>query len=240
MNMIQVRIARKNDLEALADLEQEIWRPLGTPILSKDELRSWLEEKSPFFLVAEYEGNVCGYYFGRRVTFSLRETCKFLDPDLVTGRGWSQHSHDSSGNSMYGISMISSVRGAGGALHSKMNELLHEYHIEYSIGFSRLPGFDAFAKEVEEMYEGNPPCNMDETALSYVWENALALKMKCWPHCPKGPGVIVPELRAPDPVLAFHVRGANYGLAGILPKYIVPDPQSRDYGAFIVSQYPHH
>lgn len=239
-SLIEIRHVERTDLDALAELETAVWTDLGTPILTKEDLTAWFEEGSPFFFIAESDGVPCGYYFGRRVRFRLEEHGAFFDPALMTGHGWSAHAHDPSGNCLYGINIVSTKRGTGRVLYDAVHDLLEVMGLDYSVGITRLSGLDAYLSGIERADGGTLPYPEDKIALWYAHESARMLGLRSWNECQAKPELKgLPELKEPDPVLAFHVRGTTFGILGILPGYIVPDPESRDYGAMILSSFPH-
>ncbi|HEY0011209.1 MAG TPA: hypothetical protein VGB97_04895 [Candidatus Paceibacterota bacterium] len=234
MEPFTIRRARRDDLDALALLEQKSWTRRGTPVLSKTDLAHWYAEGSPFFLVAEQGAAICGYYFGRQVHFSPDEAADFLDRGKLTDKGFSVHAHDLFGDSVYGINVTATVPGAGIALNRAVHELLEEMRMKYFLGYTRLSSFGSFLRRLPN--EANE--REDDLALWYACESARLLGMRVWPQAPEHPALGLPALRRPDPVLAFHVRDTRLGLFAIVRDYMT-DPASRNYGAFIVSEYPH-
>lgn len=238
MNSITTRSVRVTDLDALAALEVAVWKRHGTPILTREDLLAWYEEESPYFLVAEKDGEICGYYFGRQVSFSPKRLDEFLDPAHITGKGFSAHVHDPLQDTFYGISVVATVPGVGALLNEQIHQLLETMGMQYFVGFTRLSCFRAYVERVQKKYGGQLPYALDDIALWYAHESAALLSMRVWKEAHPKPSLILPPLRRPDPVLAFHVRGTTFGLLAILPNYM-PDPASMNYGAFIASSYPH-
>lgn len=237
MSTIVTRPVDERDLDALAVLETRIWKRRQTPILSREELEEWYSERSPYFIVAEGSEGICGYYFGRQIAFSPDRLDAFLDPTLVTGRGLSDHPHDPSQDSVYGISVAASVPGAGALLNDAVHELLEVMGIRYFVGFTRLSRLDAYLQTIEK--QGPLPYDQHQIARWYAQESARLLTMPRWEQAEPVPVLAgLPSVRRPDPVLAFHVRGTTFGLLAVLPGYM-HDPASRNYGACIVSGYPH-
>jgi len=226
---ITVRPVQRCDLEALVKIEVRAWKRRGIPALKLEELEAWCGERSPLFLVAESEGELCGYYFGRLIRFSLKDANSFLEP-AKTGWEWDRHPHEPGANSAYGICVASTVLGAGSALNVAVHDLLALHRIRYFIGISRLAGLDRFMQKIEN--------GSDEAALWYAHASAILLDMPVWSVCPPMPKLSWSLPRRPDPVLAFHVAGTAFGLVGVLPNYM-PDPASRNYGAVILSEFPH-
>ncbi len=239
MESITVRSAGASDMDALAALEQRVWsRRRGTPILTREELQEWYEEGSPYFLVAETDAGVCGYYFGRQIAFSPLQAEEFLSPAQATGRGYSAHAHVPGEDSVYGISVAAESPGAGMRLQDEFYRLLEVMGIQYFVGFTRLSTLDRYCKRIERANGGALPYPEEAVALWYVYDSARLLDMQAWPSTPPCPPLALPPLSRPDPVLAFHVRGTAFRLLGLLPNYM-PDAASRNYGACIASSAPH-
>ena len=236
MSAFTVRPVRRNDLSALAALEQRIWRPLATPALSENDFRAWHEEDSPYFLLAEDEAGVCAYTFARQIRFS------YTPADIaafhrIGEHGVSTYPHDPNGNSIYGISIASERKGAGGALIRYRHEALEANRVPFIIGFSRLAGFASYLQSAEEAIKGLPD-DPNAIALWYAHECARRSSMRSWGRCRAQPQVALPPVPTPDPVLGFHARHTRYGILDVVPGYL-PDPESRNYGVSILSGYPH-
>jgi hypothetical protein len=231
-NSFQVRPARESDLDALAVLEQHVWSPLGTPVLSREDLAAWFAECSPFFLVAEHGGQVCGSYFGRLITLTKEKALGFLDPSHATGKGFSAFAHEPGAPDLYGINILSDVRGAGRALYEEVHLLKVRMRIRYSIAFTRLTGLASF------LMERGPVADTDAMALWYAQESARLLGLRVWPECVPALQLALSPLHEADAMLAFHTKGTQFGLLGVLPNYM-PDPASSNYVALIFSDFPH-
>lgn len=230
---IKIRKVVEADLGLLAELEVKTWSPLSIPALTYSELTEWYEGGSPFFLVACANEVPCGYYYGILTTFDLETQDEFF-----RSRGsplWKPPPHDSRGTSLYGVNIISNMRGAGTALYGSVREACRRMRLVFSVGVSRMPGLDRYLTE-------NPGAELydpDEVALWYALRNGELLGMRNWSVCPPLPQIVLPPLSAPDPVLATHAKGGHFGITGIQRQYIEPDPESRGYGVRIVSAYPH-
>ena len=230
---ILIREVREADLDRLAELENETWLPRGIPALTRADLAEWYEGKSPFFLVACANEVPCGYYYGLLTTFTLE-----TQDDFFRSRGgplWKPPPHDPDGTSLFGINIVSQMRGAGTALYRTVRDACERMHLAFSVGISRLPGLNGYLVEnpAAELYEP------DEVALWYALKNGELLGMRHWSVCPSLPQLALPSPRVPDPVLATHAKGGYFGITGIQRHYIEPDPESRGYGVRIVSMYPH-
>lgn len=237
MNTVITRPVEEQDLDGLAALEARVWKRRHAPILTRKELAEWYDERSPYFIVAEDPDGICGYYFGRQIAFSPDRLDAFLDPALITGRGLSNHPHDPSQDSVYGISVVAEVPGVGALLNDAVHELLEVMGIRYFVGFTRLSRLSAYLEYLERT--GPLPYDEELIAQWYAHESATLLRMPRWEQAEASPSLAsLPPLRRPDPVLAFHVQGTTFGLLAVLPNYM-EDPASRNYGACIASGYPH-
>ncbi|HEX2792773.1 MAG TPA: hypothetical protein VHO23_03605 [Candidatus Paceibacterota bacterium] len=235
---LTVRNAASHDIEQLIAIEAAAWHGSGAPLLAREQFADWLEERSPYFLVAEKEGAACAYYFGRLIAFAPERIEAFLDPALVTGNGWSAHRANPFGNAVYGISVASVARGAGRALMDAVHERLRRDRVRYFLGFTRMTGLDAYLQGLERAGAGRLPAPEASVALWYAHENARLLGLRAWREGAARPALDLAPLRVPDPVIAFHVRGSTAGLMAVLPGYM-PDRASRNYGALFVSERPH-
>lgn len=237
VNDVTVRPVREDDLDALALLEQDVWATLGAPVLSRDDLEEWFLERSPFFLVAETDGSVCGYYFGRQIEFTLADQARYTCAGAsVNGQVPCEPAPGA--DSAYGICVVARKQGAGLRLKAEVRKLLDARQTRYFIGLTRLSRLDRFMRALEATQEDPLSASREEIALWYALESATLLGMKTWDQCPAKPSLALSRLTQPDPVLGFHVRETTFGLLGIVPDYM-PDPASRNFGAFIVSEYPH-
>lgn len=238
--MYATRPARYSDLPALARLEEKAWAGRGTPALSYAELAAWLAEGSPLFLVAEDADGVCAYTFSRMIDFRFdaEGIARFLDPALMTGKGMSNHPMNPDGEAAYGISIASIRPDAGKSLAPLRHEILELLRLPYFLTFSRLSGFDAYVRSVEESHGGELPCSLDELALWYVHEHTRLCSMREWKEAKPKPALNLPEVNKIDPVLGFHAKHTKYGILDIMPGHLT-DPSSRNYGVGLLSVYPH-
>lgn len=234
---ITVRPVRRDDLEPLSLLDTAAYARHGIPSMSLAELAAWYEEESPLFLVAEHENRLCGYYYGRLIRFDVDEDAEaFCAPRPEGTWQWDRYPHNPVAESAYGICVAATVPGAGAALNAGIHDVLEHRRVRYYVGISRLSRLDRYVESIKSL--GGELPDEGEIALWYTYQSADLLHMPIWPACPRRPCVLLPELRRPDPVLAFHVQGTTFGLLGLLPDYM-PDAASRNFGAVIVSEFPH-
>jgi hypothetical protein len=231
---ITVRSVQTADLPALAEMESQVWNKIGAHTLSLTVFESWLEEKSPLFLVAEEAGIPCGFYFGRMITLSVTTALQFLDSEKIGMTGINPYPHDPNGQSVYGVTMLSTIPGAGKALYACVWQLKRSLNIRYSIGISRLPGLRDYVEK-----SGIKIARVADFALWYALSSSRLLKLRTWPLCQSIQQVPLGlTLTAPNRMLAFHTYGTSFGLLGVLPNYM-KDYASMDCGAVILSEYPH-
>lgn len=231
---IFVRPVREEDLSVIVAMEERTWPSMGADPLSRKTLTAWYLEKSPFFLIAECSGTPCGFYFGRMITLTEETALTFLDQTLMSSGGIHQYPYAKHGNSVYGITMLSTVKGAGRALYTAVWKRKKALCIKYSIGISRLSDFRNFA-----MMLNAAKVSLDDIALWYATSSARQLGLRMWPSC-KAVQEWLPThtLQKPDRMLAFHTYGTSFGLLGVLPGFMT-DPESMNYGAVILSEHPH-
>lgn len=238
MNRIDfcVREARHADLPAVAELEKYVWSTLGAPPISEDTLRKWLDMQSPFFLVAEAENTVAGYYFGQCNDFSLANADKYTKLDIVTGKGYINIEHDPDGNGLYGVTVASVMPGAGGALYTEVLNRWKNLKKQYYFGYCRLSGFSAYLASLNPGPRKSAEINLDETALWYAHACMEAIGGKIWDRCKARPVLGLP-LPPPDPILSFHSKccGGKFGLLDVIPRFMTCT-ESKGYAGFMVCE----
>ncbi|KND50388.1 MAG: hypothetical protein AB202_01890 [Parcubacteria bacterium C7867-007] len=231
---IHIRPVTSNDLERLAQIEAEVWKSQGAVILSRSELAIWYEEQSPLFLVGEYKGQVSGYYFGRFINFSSKDTEDFIASERIASDSvHGRRRHSDNAKTFFGVSTVSTVPGLGMAMSIHAQQIWAVNNIKLCIGFTRLNGLNEYLTMLESMY-GGLPYSQDQIALWYAHENSKLLSLRVWEDCPKQPSLKLPNILKPDPVFKFHSKGSPIGLLRVVNKYM-PDIESRDYGALIAS-----
>lgn len=233
-----IRDVHIRDLPALALIEQERWTREKTAILSLAKIEEWYESRSPFFLVAEKNGSIVGFYYGIQVNFSMDRIDEFTSADARKEEGYTIHTHDASAKSVYGINVVTVAPEAGIELNAEVHARLEQMKAEYFVGFTRLVHLDHYLKGVEAAHEGKLPYEESEIALWYAHQTMKMIGARTWKEGSAEPALILPPLRRPDTILRFHVEGTNLGLLRVVDHYM-EDPKSRNYGAFIASELPH-
>lgn len=232
------RDVRKSDLPALAMIEQQRWAREETAILTLNDLNKWFETNSSFFIVAEGEDGIVGYYYGMQVHFSIAEIDVFTAPDTLTNRGYTKHTHDPHGLSVFGETVVTTTPHAGVVLNDEIHRRLHRKQIKFFTGYSRLVHLNQYLEKVERENDGVLPYPEATIALWYAQKSMDMLGAKRWEGCLPLPNCTLPPLRRPDTILKFHVEGTNAGLLRVVSNYM-PDKKSRNYGAFLMSEFPH-
>lgn len=232
-----VREVREDDLPALAAIEKERWEREGTDILTQKQLEQWYKSGSPFFLVAERDGEIGGFYYAIQVHFSLDAIEDHAGDKAQTHHGWSIHTHDPAGESVCGVNLVQRNPYAGSALSAKIHKLIREKKMLYFIGVLRLVNLDHYLRQIEKLHGGVLPYKEEEIALWYVHESMKLLgQTKTWTECTPQPKLLLPPLRRPDTLLKFSVQALQVGLLRIIPDFM-KDPKSRNYGAFFASDF---
>lgn len=236
-DLYTVRGVKEEDLPTLVEIEQERWAREGTEILTYNTLKIWYDVQSPYFLVAEKEGRIDGFYYAIMVDFSLDNIDAHTSSKAQTGHGWSVNTHNPSARSVYAVNVVQRVTQAGVALNAEVYRLISEMKMLYFIGSPRLVNLDHYLRIVERLNDGVLPYDEGEIALWYAHESMKMLgQTKVWEECTPQPTLILPPLRRPDSLLKFSVQALQVGLLRIIPN-LMKDPKSRGYGAFLASSF---
>ena len=129
-----IREACERDLGGILEVELKTWQHLGTPVLTAEDFGQWFANSSPFFLIAEYEGKIKGYFYGQLVNFSLEQVDHFTSAEVLTGTGYTTHVHDVNGNSVQGLCAVSTMKGAGAALSAELYTRVHRLKKHFYFG----------------------------------------------------------------------------------------------------------
>jgi len=229
-----VREVAEKDLPALVDIENRVWSALESLPISHEILKKWLEERSPFFLVAETDGQIVGYYFGQFNDFDFDKLNKYTNLDIFTGKGYINIPHDPRGDSLYGITITSIAPGAGSALYHEVLTLWKKLKKRYYFGYCRLSGFKAYLEGLNLDEQRIAETVLDKTALWYAHTCMKMVGGKIWSQCDPQLDLALPA-PPPDQILSFHSKccGGKFGLVCVLPCF-ASCPESRGYAAFLV------
>lgn len=144
--MIEVRNARKADLDNVIELENKVWPP-GTRS-SREKFESRLRIFSEGFFLAYNDGDLIGV--------STSQIIKYYGSTIeswerVTDYGFIRN-HNPRGNALYVVSIGAISRSGGGtALIQAQKKLAEELNLDFLVLGSRIPGYDSYCKEQVEM-----------------------------------------------------------------------------------------
>lgn len=234
MSTLVIREVEARDIVRLEALEKKIWSGLGTAILSASDITQWFANHSPFFLVAEYDGELVAYYYGQCADFSMEHIDEYTAPHILSKTGYTIHVHKADGNSVEGLSVVSCMKGAARALNQEVYTRVRRLKKDFYFGYSRLSGFDSYLRGLPAHTRGYADsCDEYHVALWYAHESMKLINGKIWETwCTPQPPLCLPPPTVPDPVLSFHAKGTAFGLLRVVPEFM-PDPESRNYGAFL-------
>ena len=233
MSDFLVREVTNADIPKILEVEKERWRGLGTAVLSGADLRKWLASRSPFFLLAESRDGVGGYYYGMLADFSFDMIGEYTSAEHLSGTGYTTHMHNKDANSVYGLCIVSTKKGAGQALNKEVYRRVHAMNKDFYFGYSRLSGFNAYLMSLSSTDYEKATIDAHATAIWYAHESMKLIGGKIWDEwCGPCPALTLPPPIQPDPVLSFHARGTGFGLLRVVPEFM-PDPESRNFGAFL-------
>ena len=203
-----VRKMQKEELELVAELENKIW-PEGTRA-SKEKFESRFNLFPQGFFVV-YKGNeMIGVSTSEIIVYDPKNPPASWE--RITDDGWIKKTHNPAGNALYVISVGAISRSGGGsALVQAQKELAKQMNLEYLILGARIPGYDAYCKEHQEI-----PIHEYVQLIRKTSEGKTELL---------------------DSELRFYTRN-GLTLRAIKPNYMEDDKESRNYGAIMVWDNP--
>src|SRR5690606_33300620 len=151
-----------------------------------------------------------------------------------TDQGFTRRTHRASGNSINGMSICSSMPGAGRALFEVIFEQLRREGRRYYFGFARIPGFAAYRERL-----GVDVSRIDHKRLA-TWY-ALGCARRVGGLGRDGVAYTgdlhLPEPDAPDPVLSKMLKHPGFGVAAVLPDWH-EDPASLNVCVMVLYKNP--
>jgi hypothetical protein len=235
-NGVVIRPATDADVPALVALEKGVYGALGTDCYGETHFRAWLRVHPEGLVLAEAGGTVVGYQYSQFVEFSLDDVASLPSYDEFTDHGLTVTTHVPTGNSVHGVTICSVHPGAGCMLVESIFDLMRRRGKRYTIGFSRIAGFDAYMRGLEAAGLWPLPGVEERTvALWYALETARMVGGSVLPSLTPGPDLPFPPPSRPDPVIGRQLRFKEFRVAGILPG-CMRDPQSRDHAVLIVRE----
>ena len=140
---INIRNAKKQDLNDVVRLENEIW-PEGTRA-TKDKFESRLKIFPQGFFLALADKDIIGVSTSEIINYDLKNPPKSWEE--VTDNGYIRN-HNPYGNAIYVVSIGAiSRRGGGSALVQAQKDLAQRLNLEFLVLGARIPGYDAYCKE---------------------------------------------------------------------------------------------
>ena len=144
--MLEVRNARKADLDNVIELENKVWPP-GTRS-SREKFESRLKIFPEGFFLAYDNENLIGV-----------STSQIIKYDGSTIESWERitdygfiRTHNSKGNALYVVSIGAISRSGGGsALIQAQKELVTKLNLDFLVLGSRIPGYNSYCNEQEEV-----------------------------------------------------------------------------------------
>ena len=144
--MIQIRFAKKENLDEVLELENKIWPP-GT-IAPREKFESRLKIFAKGFILAYKDGSLIGASTSQIINYD-RSTINSWEN--ITDNGWIRN-HNPKGNALYVVSIGSISRSGGGsALVQAQKNLAKQLSLRFLVLGSRIPGYDAYCREQEEI-----------------------------------------------------------------------------------------
>ncbi len=225
MSDFTVRQAKPRDFQRVSELEQQVWKEAGTPILGQAHFEAWHETYPEGFMVAEHQRQVVGMICTEAVTYNPNEKFPWATYDEVTDHSYIRQSHDPNGNCHFGLTYCSVHKGAGAPLLEALLELSNQKGRQL-LGVSRLPGLAAYL---------NSDCakqsDMPEYQLALHYVQTVVTMGKARVHSrlfqnydPRN----CPPVLEPDPTLRRYVRHGGFYLLELIPNFW-DDPSSQGY-----------
>ncbi len=234
MSTFVVREVRAGDIPLLEEFEKKVWGGLSTAVLTADILGEWLRAGSPFFLLAEADGEIAGYFYGQFCGFSLETIDDFTSPRVLGKSGYTTPVHAPNGNSVIGITIASCIPGAGKALNKEVYKRVHLLKKDFYIGHSRLSGLAAYWESLTPSARERAQAYGESTvALWYAHQCMKLVDGKIWEDlCTPAPTLDLPAPTVPDGALSFNAKGTDFGLLRVVDNYMI-DPESKNFAAFL-------
>lgn len=231
-----IRPATDEDVPRLAELDRIKFGGTGMDVYDESYFTCWRRVNPEGLLVAEHDGSVVGYRYSQYVDFALEDIPYLTTNDAFTDSGHTQRTHKPTGNCINGVSVCSSVRGAGRVLFEVIFKQLLQQGRRYYFGFSRIPGFNEYIQGIRGAGINTDHVSEQDMATWYAFACAQRVNGLVHDHVPP-PVVRLPAPDKPDPVLSKYLHHKGFGVAAILPNWI-KDPASRDFGVMVLFKNP--
>jgi len=145
--MIKIRIANKEDLDRVVELENKIW-PKGTRA-TKEKFESRLKIFQEGFFLAFKDKRLIGVSTSEIIEYDPKNPPKSWEE--ITDDGYIRK-HNPRGNALYVVSIGAESRsGAGSALLSAQKNLTKRLNLRFLVLGARIPGYDRYCREKKEI-----------------------------------------------------------------------------------------
>lgn len=229
-----IRTATPADVPLLVALDRAKFGDAGMAVYGEEHFRCWLEINPSGLLVATHAGRVVGYRYSQYLDFDLEQIAGLTTNAAFTDDGFSRATHRASGDSINGMSVCSSMPGAGRALFEVIFEQLRREGRRYYFGFARIPGFAAYCERL-----GDEASRIERRQLATWYALACARRVGGLVHegVADAGGVRLRDPDVPDPVLCKYLKHSGFGIAAVLPDWI-EDPASLNVGVMVLYKNP--
>jgi hypothetical protein len=233
----EVRTATTADVPFLAELDRARFGDTGMEVYGEEHFRCWLDVNPSGLLVATHASSIVGYRYSQYLDFGPEDIAGLTDYTTFTDRGFTRRTHEASGNSISGVSLCSSMRGAGRALFEVMFEQLRREGRRSYFGFARIPGFAAYRERLKSSQADVSRVDLKQLATWYALGCARQVGGLVHEGVSCTESFRFPAPEAPDPVLSKYMRHRGLGIAAILPDWI-EDPESLNVGVMVLYMNP--
>ncbi len=203
---LKIRQAKIGDIPEILEVEKETWGKRGAA--AKEMFESRIETFPEGTLIAEIDGKIVGVVATEIVNYNFKKNSYSWYE--ITDNGYIKNSHNSNGDTIYGVdlSVVPSYQGlkVGSKLLEVIGKLAIKYNIKQGMLGGRLPGYYKYANKM----------SVEE----YV--NATV-------ETEKG-------IKPLDPEINFYKK-AGLKIIKIIPNYY-EDPESLNYGVLLLWENP--
>lgn len=146
-NQLLIRPGTIEDYPGFRQAEEKAWTGSGVDLITMEQYRSWLTVFPRGLLVAASSNQVAAHHFS--------QICNF-DPDnendnrtwaMLTDNGFCLNTHLDSGDTLYGVSISSALRGAGRAVFDAAIKQVGQLGLKRYVGACRMPGLYLYAQQ---------------------------------------------------------------------------------------------
>jgi len=226
-----VRQATEADVDRLVELEKQVYGPLGTGYYGEEHIRCWLEVFPEGFFVVEQGGEIIAFSYSQISNSDDLLSGTITDWNLATDNGFTRKTHDPKGDSIWGLTALSTVPGGFFKLVEANYDLAKKLNLKYGFAFARMPGFNAYCSQ----FEHSGAIDVNIAAICYVAGMVRGLggelDSKLEHIADSNPQYPAPTHK--DKVMVGHLSFPGVKIIGVVQDFM-QDPQSRNYAAIIL------